>query len=328
MKSKKVAIVGTRYANFSIEEQVFSELGVTIVSGPGKDSEDIAEIAGDAEIVLAGAAPKFDRQTLEKLACRGIIRYGVGTESVDLLAAKDLGIWVSRVADYGTEAVATHSVALALTAIRGIRDADQIVQKGLWGFAELKPLHLPSALTVGVVGTGRIGLHAAKQFLGLGFNVITYDITPPKQLEAGIELVASLNQLLLQSDIVSLHVPGSANGSPLMGQSEFALMKLGSIIINTSRGSLIDTSALIAALKSGHLKTAALDVFEREPVQFSEFHEVASKMIFTPHMAWYTEESEIDLRFKAALEARRLLSGERPLEIVVEPSPEKARARL
>ena len=328
IKSKKVAIVGTRYANFAIEEEVFADLGVTIVSGPGKDSEDIVAIAGDAEIILAGAPPKFDRNTLEKLSCRGIIRYGVGTESVDLLAAKDLGIWVSRVADYGTEAVATHSVALALAAVRGIREADRVVQNGSWGFADIKPLHLPSALTVGVVGTGRIGRHAAKQFLGLGFNVITYDIAPPKELPVGIELVSTLNELLRRSDIVSLHVPGSADGAPLIGSAEFSLMKSGSIIVNTSRGSLIKSSSLIDALKNGLIRTAALDVFEREPVQIADFQEVATKIIFSPHMAWYTEESEADLRFKAATEARRILYGDRPLEIVVEPSPEKARARL
>ena len=94
-KSKKVAIVGTRYLNFAIEEEVFADIGVTIVSGPGKDSDNIVEIAADADIILAGAPPKFDRKTLENLNCRGIIRYGVGTESIDLVAAKDLGIWVS-----------------------------------------------------------------------------------------------------------------------------------------------------------------------------------------------------------------------------------------
>lgn len=327
MTPKKVAIIGTRYANFSIEEEVFAGMGITIVSGPGRDSENIVEIAGDAEIILAGAPPKFDRQTLSNLGCRGIIRYGVGTESVDLLAAKDLGIWVSRVADYGTEAVATHSVALALTAFRGIREADQVVQNGSWGFADLKPLHLPSAITVGVVGTGRIGRHAAKQFLGLGFKVLTYDIAPPKDLPAEVELVPTLNELLRRSDIVSLHVPGSADGSPLIGEAEFSLMKPGAILVNTSRGSLINTSSLINALKNGLIRTAALDVFEREPVQISDFQEVTTKIIFSPHMAWYTEESEADLRFKAATEARRLLSGERPLEIVVEPSPEKASSR-
>jgi len=324
---KTVAILGTRYPDFSIERKVLEPIGVRIIDGNGSDRQTIIDQAGTADVILAGSAPKFDAETLAAISCMGIVRYGVGTESIDLQAAKDLGIWVLRVADYGTEAVATHAVALALAAIRRIRQADIRVRTGEWGFAPLRPLHLPSAMTVGVVGTGRIGRHAASQFVGLGFRVLAYDIVKPTDPMPGVQFVESLVQLVEESDVLSLHVPGSPDGSALFNEQLLGHVKQGCVIVNTSRGTLIDPEALAKGLAEGKPGFAALDVFAKEPPNLSVFSGVEDHLLFTPHMAWYTEESEADLRFKAAHEVRRLLLGERPKEIVVEANFEKARQR-
>ena len=183
---------------------------------------------------------------------------------------------------------------MALAAVRRIRQADQRVRAGEWGFAPLRPLHLPSAMTVGVIGTGRIGRHAARQFVGLGFRVLAYDIVKPTDVMPSVQFVESLTDLVQESDILSLPVPGSPDGSPLFSEELLA----------------------------------ALDVFPKEPPNLDVFAGVSEHMLFTPHMAWYTEESEADLRFKAAHEVRRLLLGERPKEIVVEANFEKARQTL
>lgn len=318
-----VAILGTRYPDFAIEREILEPLGVRIVEGNGADSAAIIEQAGAATVILAGAAPKFDAKTLASLSCTGIVRYGVGTESIDLQAAKELGIWVLRVADYGTEAVATHAVAMALAAVRRIREADQRVRSGNWGFAPLRPLHLPSAMTVGVVGTGRIGRHAASQFVGLGFRVLSYDIVKPAEAMPGVEFVSSLDELIAVSDLISLHVPGAPDGSALFNADLLSRLKPGCIIVNTSRGTLIDSDALAKGLAMGTPGFAALDVFSKEPPDISVFAGVEDQLLFTPHMAWYTEESESDLRIKAAHEVRRLLQGERPNEIVVEPTSKR-----
>lgn len=324
---KTVAILGTRYPDFSIEREVLEPIGVRIVDGNGSDRQAIIDQAGAADVILAGSAPKFDAETLASISCMGIVRYGVGTESIDLQAAKDLGIWVLRVADYGTEAVATHAVALALAGIRRIRQADIRVRTGEWGFAPLRPLHLPSAMTVGVVGTGRIGRHAAGQFVGLGFRVLAYDIVAPADPMPGVQFVESLIQLVEESDVLSLHVPGSPDGSALFDEQLLSHVKQGCIIVNTSRGTLIDPMALAQGLAKGKPGFAALDVFAKEPPNLEVFSGVEDHLLFTPHMAWYTEESEADLRFKAAHEVRRLLLGEQPKEIVVEANFEKARQR-
>jgi D-3-phosphoglycerate dehydrogenase len=323
-----VAILGTRYPDFTIEREVLEPLGVRICDGGGADRNAIIKQGGRADVILAGSGPKFDAQTLEALSCKGIVRYGVGTESVDLEAAKRLGIWVVRVADYGTEAVATHAVALALAAVRRLREADLRVRAGNWGFAHIRPLHLPSAMTVGVVGSGRIGRHAASQFEGHGFRVLTYDIVEPVEKIPGVQFIPTLDELIAESDVLSLHVPGAPDGSPLFNAELLSRLKPGSVIINTSRGTLIDPVALAKGLAAGKPSFAALDVFATEPPNLGVFIGVEDQLLLSPHMAWYTEESEADLRFKAAHEARRLLLGERPKEIVVEPTSERVIVKL
>lgn len=314
---KKVAILGTRYTDFSVEEEVLAPLGVRIVSGGGASSDEVAEVAGDADVILAGSGPRFDAATIARLRCVGIVRSGVGVETVDLEAARAAGKWVARVADYGTEAVAFHAVTLALAGVRRLVEADRRVRSGEWGFAPLRPLHLPSALVAGIVGFGRIGRRAAELLVGLGFEVVAHDPMSPVDAP-GVRDIA-LDALFSVSDVVTLHAPAPADGSFLVGPAELASMRPGSVLVNTSRGALVDEDALIAALATGRPGTAALDVYVAEPPGEERFAAVADRVILTPHMAWYTEESEHDLRVKAAQEARRLLEGERPRDVVVEP---------
>jgi D-3-phosphoglycerate dehydrogenase len=312
-----VAIVGTRYEDFGIEEAVLGPAGCTVVSGPGASADELVEVAGAADVIVAGSAPRFDAATIGRLRCRGIVRSGVGVETIDLDAAAAAGMWVARVADYGTDAVSLHAVTLALAGIRGVVAADRRVRSGAWGFAPLRPLHLPGELQAGVVGFGRIGRRTAELLHGLGFRVVAHDPLAPVDAPAIAD--ASLEELLATSDVVSLHAPAPADGSTLIGAAELATMKEHSVLVNTARGALVDQDALVAALQRGRPATAALDVFASEPVDASIFAEVAEHVILTPHMAWYTEESERDLREKAAREALRLLDGERPHDVVVEP---------
>lgn len=312
-----MAILGTRYADFAIEAEVLEPLGATIVSGPGADADEIVAVAGGADVLLLGSAPRIDAAVLGRLSCRGIVRYGVGVEKVDLDAARAAGVWVARVSDYGTEAVALHAVALALAGVRRLVEADRATRAGGWGIAELRPLHAPSAQTAGVVGYGRIGRAVASHLRALGFRVLAHD--PLVEIDGEVEAVAELRDLLRRCDVVSLHVPGLPDGSPLLGAGELALLPEGSVLVNTARGTLVDTAALVAGLAAGRPRVAALDVFAAEPLDPSAFAAVAERVIMTPHMAWYTEESERDLRRKAAEEARRLLLGERPRDVVVDP---------
>ena len=210
-----VAVLGTRYPDLAIEEDVLAGLGAELRRGAGADADEIVRLAGDADVVLAGAPPRFDAAVLARLRCRGIVRYGVGVDSVDLDAARRLGICVAYVPDYGSEAVAVHAVTLALAGIRRLREADARVRAGEWGFADLRPLHLPSALTAGVIGYGRIGRRTAELLAGLGFRVLAHDALAPVPA-GGPAASASLDELLAAADVVSLHAPADPGGAPLL----------------------------------------------------------------------------------------------------------------
>lgn len=317
MSTRTVAVLGTRYTDLAIEEQVLLPLGATLVLGEGGTAEEILSVARDAEVVLAGSRPRFDAAVLDGLACRGIVRYGIGVDSIDLDAARKRGIAVARVSDYGTEAVAFHSVASAMALLRRLPEADRSVRSGRWGVAAVRPLHLPSASTAGIVGYGRIGRQVARYLVALGFTVCAHDRYVDVPASDPVQSV-SLDQLLDQSDVVLLHAPGEASGHALLGPEQLGRMKHGSVLVNTSRGSLVDLGALLEGLLAGRPARAALDVFPSEPADATVFEPVADRVLLTPHMAWYTEESEADMRRKAADEAARLLRGEPLREPVVE----------
>lgn len=309
-----VAMLGTRFPDFDIERQVLGD--VEIVSGPARTRREVLEVAAGADVILAGAAPRFDGPTLDGLACRGIVRLGVGVDSIDLDEARRRHLWVAHVPGYGTEAVALHTLALALAALRRLPMAERRLRDGAWGLGDLRPLHLPSSLVFGVVGYGRIGRRVAELATGLGFaSVLAADPQVTHSQEA--ELVG-LEELLRRADVVCLHAP-APDGGHLLGGEELGLMRPGSVLVNTARGALVDTSALVAALQGGSPAVAALDVYEVEPVDPAIFDHVSDSVILTPHMAWYTEETETELRRQGAAEARRIIDGLCPLHPVAGP---------
>lgn len=304
-----VAILGTRYEDFRIEVEVLAPVDALLVSGDGGSPAAIWEVAGDASVILAGSRPRFSGDVLERLPCRGIVRYGVGTDSIDLDAARRRGIQVARVSDYGTEAVAFHAVSMALAQLRRLTEADRAVRAGGWGFAGLRPMHEPGQLTAGIVGYGRIGRRVASHLRGLGMRVCACDPYADPAGGCGTQML-DLVDLLRESDLVLLHAPGNADGKPLLDAAALEQMRAGSVLVNTARGSLIDLPALVAGLRRGRPGRAALDVYPDEPPVLSAFDGVADRILMTPHMAWYTEESESDLRRKAAAEAVRMIRGE------------------
>lgn len=306
-----VALLGTRYPDLSIEEETLP--GVSIVTGSGDTPDDIVSQTAQADVVIAGGRPRFTADVLDRMTPKAIVRAGIGVDSIDIEAARRNGYTVAFIPDYGTEAVAFHTISLMLAALRHIPALDRLVRSGAWGFADLRPMHLPGAVTLGIIGFGRIGQRVAELARGVGFtDLLIHDpFAPFEDIE--------LDELLTRSDIVTLHAPGPHDGSALLGHAEIAKMKPGSVVVNTARGSLIDPQALAAGLADGRPRTAALDVFSPEPPDLSPFADVKDHLILTPHTAWYTEESQADLRRKSAQEAWRILNGEKPLNAIVLP---------
>lgn len=311
-----VAVLGSRYPDFAIEQEILGD--VEIVSAPGGTADEIVEVAGEAKIIIAGSLPKFTAEVLPRLPnLEAIVRAGIGIDNIDLGAAEAAGLVVCNIPDYGTEAVGQHTLAMALAATRRLGEADRIVREHGWGFDPLRPLHVPGEMTAGVVGFGRIGRRVAGLLLLVGFGrLLAHD--PFADPDAhGVE-PATLEEVLAESDVVCLHAPAPPD-RPLIGADELALMKQGSVIVNTSRGALIDDAALAAALKTGAPRVAALDVFTPEPPDLSVFEGVTDRLILSPHMAWYTEESQLEMRRKSANEARRILDGLSPQNLLVTP---------
>ena len=276
------------------------------------EDEVIAQCAG-ADGLLIMYAP-LSRRVLEALPrCKVIVRYGVGVDTIDLKAAAELGIVVSNVPDYGTQEVADHALALMLALTRKVGTASALVKAGQWDFRLLRPIHRHQVQTIGIVGLGRIGRAMADRTRALGMKVLAYDpFVAADQLPDFISLV-SLEELLAQSDVVSVHCPLNDSTRLLLDEKRLRLMKPTAYLVNTARGSIVDERALDALLGEKKLAGAAMDVLAVEPGPAEHPLFRHENFLTTPHMAWYSEESAQELKRKAAEEVRRVLRGEAAL---------------
>jgi D-3-phosphoglycerate dehydrogenase len=233
---------------------------------------------------------------------------GVGLDNIDVDAATASGVLVTNVPDYCVEEVSDHAVALVLAWTRGIVQADRQVRAGRWDPAGARMRRL-STLTCGVIGFGRIGRCTARKLRALGAHVLTS--SPGRPADTGGVPVVMLEELLGRSDVVIVHAPLTAATYHLLGARELSLMPPGSLLVNVSRGGLVDTAALAGALTRGHLSGAGLDVLEGEPAVPPELLEHPG-VVITPHIAFSSDASVLDLRRSAAEEVVRVLTGQAP----------------
>ena len=273
----------------------------------------IEELSGCCASV-AGSEP-YTRQVLESLPdLRVIARTGVGFDAVDLTACDELGIVVATTPGVNHHSVAEHTIALLMGIARGFPDQDQRVRSGRW-----KRIAYPRVMgcALGIIGLGRIGQAVATRAVGLGMDVLVYEPFPNMDFveQWGIELL-ELDDVLARADYVSLHNPLTPNSQQMMNQGSFAKMKAGSVFINTARGGLVDEAALIAALQSGHLRAAGLDVFGVEPLPPESPLTQMSNVFLSGHVAGLDIESQFDTLTMAAETIIALKSGEWPKECV------------
>lgn len=322
-----VAVAGARFEPLDIEEQVLAPVGAVLRRTRGASEEELAAGCRGARAVLAGAQPRFTRAVLERMhGVEAIVRYGVGVDSIDLEAAAENGVLVCNVPDFGTEEVAVHAVALALALVRRLHEAAADTRAGGWDLGRLRPMHSLEHLVAGVVGLGRIGRATARRLAALGFRVHGYDpfIAPDALAGEPIVVCASLDQLLAESDLVTLHLPATAGSRGLLDRERLRAMKRGVYIVNTARGELIDEAALAAALDEGQVAGAALDVLAQEPPPPDHLLLAHPRVIVTPHAAWFTVEAERRLRRLASEEVLRLLQGQPPRNPVNRPQRSEA----
>ena len=316
------------YATLEPEERVLRPIGVALVTVPPGDRTALRRHLASADAVLSQSMP-IDAEVIGLMPrCLAIVRYGVGTDSVDAAAATEAGICIVNVPDYGTQEVALHAVALLLAAHRRIAQYDSTMRQGRWitGPEAVPRIHRLSGRTLGIVGLGRIGKAVASYTAPLGLHPLAYDpyVTRTSAIEAGAVLV-DYSTLLRQSDFVTFHTPLTEETRHLLGDAELRLMKPGAVIVNTARGAVIDTAALAGALREGRIAAAALDVFEGEPLSANHPLRTAPNTTVTPHVAWYSEESQVALKRMAAEEIARVSRGEWPRSVVNPDVRSKAR---
>ena len=308
----KICYLNPTYADLSFEKELLQGTGVELAPSVVNSADEIQRTTKDADAILTAVVPVDANLVANLQKCRVIVRLGVGYEMVDVESCRKKGIQVCNVPDYGTEEVANHAIALLFSVHRRILSYDRNVRNRQWGHVLPWPIHRLSTLRVGVVGLGRIGSSFARSIKGFVRDVVGFDpFLAADQLGASNVQKMSLESLFETSDIISLHLPLSEKTHHLVSAETIALMERRPIIINVSRGGLVDSAALTHALETGELSGAGIDVFEDEPNVPEELRRL-DNIVLTPHVAWYSEEAELQLRRSSIEEILRVLAGQSP----------------
>jgi D-3-phosphoglycerate dehydrogenase len=311
----KIVITDHRFPNIDQETRAINEMGWNLVVGQATTEDELVALCKDADGVLAGRARLNKKVIAEMQRSRIIVRYGIGVETIDIAAAAARGIMVANVPDYCIDEVSDHALALLLLMSRQIIAAMASAAKQPWSITKMPPLHRLRGQVCGLFGFGRIGSLLARKVLPLGMRVIVHDPYLPKNRAAdcGVEL-CSFVDLLKLSDYVSLHAPLNSETYHRFGEDAFAKMKPTATIINAARGELIDQDALLAALDSGKISGAALDVLDPAAAVAPAINH--PKIILTPHSAWLSEEARATLQASAVAQVIAGLKGEKPYGLI------------
>lgn len=310
MNTKKVYVTDYEYDTLAPEESELARAGLPLVPRQCQTEDDVIRQCADAAGLLNQYAP-ITRRVIEALPqLRVVARYGVGVNTVDLDAATERGVCVLNVPDYCADEVSNHAFALLMACHRKLVPLNTQVHSGGWDYNIGKPIHRLSGQTLGLLGFGRIPRLLAAKAAAFGLRLTVYDpfVTAEAVAPYGAVLLP-LDTLLKTADIVSVHVPLTKDTEHLLGRSAFAQMKPGAILINTSRGPLIDEAALCEALREGKIAAAGIDVTEQEPPPQDHPLRTLPNAVITPHIAWYSEESERELKIKAARGIAEILCG-------------------
>ena len=304
--SCKIVICDLDHRDINIEKEVFNAAGIEIDWRSCVTEEEVIAGCADANVLLIQYA-RISQKVMEALPnLKLVVRYGVGYDTVDTKAARKLGVEVCNVPDYGTNEVADQAMAHTLCLVRKLYMTNSDIRQGDWNFINTMPVRRISTLTVGIIGLGRIGMEYAKRMNAFGAKIIASeqrDINPPDYVT-----MVGLDEVITQSDIISIHCPADDNIN-LIGEKEFAAMKDGVILINVSRGGIVNEEALNKALASGKLSGCGLDVAAKEPLPKDHPLLRHNNVTVSPHMAWYSEESAKELKRKVAEEAVRFAKG-------------------
>jgi len=300
------------------ERAVLAEVGARLVERPCTTEEELLEHGRDAAAIVTLDEPLTARVIAGLPGCRVISRFGIGVDKIDLNAATAAGIVVTNVPDYCVDEASDHALALLLAVSRRILTLDRSVREGFWDTAAVAgPVRRLRGQRLGVLGFGRLGRSFAGKVAALGFEVVVHDpFVPDDAIEASGARPLGLDELIATSNALSLHVPLTPETRHLLNAGRIASMPPGAVVVNTSRGGLIDEAALIVALREGRLFGAGLDVFETEPPPLDSPLLALPNVVVTSHSSHYSLESGEAMRDRAFRNVALVLSGREPLSRV------------
>ncbi len=322
----KLLAVVTDYIepNLDWEKEQCQEMGVDFkdyqlkTAGP----KELIRVTQDADVVVVNMAPIDEHVINEMKRCKLIIRHGIGYDNVDITAASLKGIQVVNIPDYCVEEVSEQSVMLIMACQRKLIQQNQIInisaKTGQWHFHNIYPVYRIAGKTIGIVGFGRIGTTVFRMLQGFGTKFIIVDpyISDDRKKQFGIE-TSPFEVLLKESDIITVHVPLKWGETfHMFDAPQFELMKPNAVLVNTSRGGIVNLDALDIALRHGNLAMAGIDVYEKEPPSDGLAILNNPNAICTPHLSWLSEESGISIRQKIIGNIRKFLNGEEQTNVV------------
>jgi D-3-phosphoglycerate dehydrogenase / 2-oxoglutarate reductase len=314
----RVVALGHGYSSTAIERRIVESAGGSFIDadaeGWGEPQAWAAAQEADAVAVRWTAVTEDLIRRLRR--CRILMRYGAGYDNVDETAATEAGIMIGHVPGYCVDEVATHAIALLLACARHLLTSHQRLADGGWDANPARPMYRMKGRTIGLIGLGGIGSAVARKLGGWGCRLVAADpyVDAEHATAMGVS-VLDLETLLRESDYLTLHVPFLPETRHLIDRRALALLKRGAILVNTSRGLVLDTDALLASLDSGQLAAAGLDVFEEEPLPLDSKLRGESRVVLTDHSGWYSEESETELHRTVAEEIVRVCAGGLPLAV-------------
>ncbi|HAO66302.1 MAG TPA: C-terminal binding protein [Verrucomicrobiales bacterium] len=293
-----------------------------------KSTQELFGKLTDADGLILCHEVSITREVLQELHhCRAVVRCGVGFDNIDRKAAGEMGIYVCNVPDYGVDEVADHAIAMMLACNRGLIKAERSIRRSLnpWDMRAIQPVFRVAGAKMGIIGLGRIGGATAVRAKGLRMDVVAHDpyVRAGTDKLLGVPLV-ELEELLRTCDVVSVHTPLTEESRQMIDGKALDLMKPTAILINTARGAVVDTDALAVALREGSIAGAGIDVLPEEPARsdmpliqlWQEDTQPPVNLIVTPHTAFYSDAGLLEMRTKAAMELKRILSGQKPKNCV------------
>jgi D-3-phosphoglycerate dehydrogenase len=312
MAGPVIAVTDSVFPTLDPAKAALARLNPTYRMSKSVNADDIVAVAKDADAVLVTYA-KLTREVLTQFTrCKAIGRFGLGVDNIDLPTAKEKGIAVNYVPDYCIREVSDHAMALLLSLIRKVPLSNKLVQSGRWEMPAVVPIRRIEGTVLGLIGFGHIPRLVAPKAQAFGIKVIAHDpFAKPEIFKAANVESVDLDTLFKTSDYVSVHAPLLPATRGMMNASAFAKMKKGAYIVNTARGPLIDEPALIAALDSGQIGGAGLDVVAAEPLAKDSPLLGRDNVIISPHTAFYSIEALNELQTKCATDVARVLSGEK-----------------